>query len=413
MFGLKNTVPRSIASALKHKPVPSWNPKQAFGKDVISVLAVETSADDTCAAVVTSDRRILSNVVIRQDELPLGGIQPYVAIEAHQRNLPTAISRALEEARIRLQDVDGIAFTRGPGMSGCLSVGSNAMKTLASVLKKPMIGVHHMHAHALTPFLTEPADSQPSYPFLSLLLSGGHSLILLALSPREFQILGSSRDEPVGRTFDKVARRIGIPWGDRGLGASLEEYVRKGPPEGYDVSGGYEIPHYATPMLGTFQLAFASYHSATEQFMTARNGEIDEHTRYAVASAFQTAIAKQLGYKVRKALQHCKSKRIPIGHVVAGGGVASNMFLRENLRSSLDEQGLKSVELVYPPPSLCTDNAAMVAWAAMGPLTAGQTDPPETELVPKWSIEDLDTVSDKGPLPKWQEMEPHTVSSLT
>lgn len=233
-------------------------------------------------------------------------------------------------------------------MSGCLSVGSNAMKTLASVLKKPMIGVHHMvrrshspyttlndhrdvcqHAHALTPFLTEPADSQPSYPFLSLLLSGGHSLILLALSPREFQILGSSRDEPVGRTFDKVARRIGIPWGDRGLGASLEEYVRKGPPEGYDVSGGYEIPHYATPMLGTFQLAFASYHSATEQFMTARNGEIDEHTRYAVASAFQTAIAKQLGYKVRKALQHCKSKRIPIGHVVAGGGVASNMFLRE------------------------------------------------------------------------------------
>lgn len=149
------------------------------------------------------------------------------------------------------------------------------------------------------------------------------------MSPREFQILGNTRDEPIGRAYDKVARRIGIPWGERGLGASLEEYVRKGPPEGYDASGGHEIPYFVTPMLGTFQLAFANYHSATEQFMTARNGEIDEHTRYAVASAFQTAIAKQLEYKIRKTLEHCKSKRIPIRHIVASGGVASNLFLRE------------------------------------------------------------------------------------
>lgn len=172
------------------------------------------------------------------------------------------------------------------------------------------------------------------------------------MSPREFQILGSTRDEPVGRTYDKVARRIGIPWGDRGLGASLEEYVRKGPPAGYDESVSHEIPHYATPMLGTFQFAFANYHSATEQFMTVRNGEIDEHTRYAVASAFQTAIAKQLEYKIRKALEHCKSKRISIGHIVASGGVASNMFLRERQVSEYVE---------YPGmPLTCLQSAQVI-----------------------------------------------------
>ncbi|KZT68289.1 peptidase M22, glycoprotease [Daedalea quercina L-15889] len=372
------------------------HPTKLLGKDVITILGVESSADDTCAAVVTSDRRILSNVVLRQDEYhrPLGGIQPYVAIEAHQRHLPGVVEQALQKAGMYIEDVDGIAYTRGPGMPGCLSVGSNAMKTLATALRKPLIGVNHMHAHALTPFLTQPPESRPTYPFLTLLVSGGHTMFVLAKSPRDFEVLAATQDEAIGRTVDKVARLLKIPWGDGGLGASLERYVLAGPPEGYNEQEGYEIPIYSTPMPKSVDLAFGAYHSITERFLRGREDTIDENTRYAVAKSFQRAIVRQLEDKLGLIFRQLKDDRIQIHHLVVSGGVASNSFVRE---------GPTPVKLVFPPVSLCTDNAAMVAWASMDRFLAGESDPGTTELLPKWSIDNLDAPPNRGPLPGWRQ----------
>ncbi|KAH9924445.1 Gcp-like domain-containing protein [Fomitopsis serialis] len=271
-----------------------------------------------------------------------------------------------------LQDVDGIAYTRGPGIGGCLSVGSNAMRTLAAAMKKPLVAVHHMQAHALTPFLTEPIDSLPTYPFLSLLISGGHTLLLLANSPRDFKILATATDEAIGRTIDKVARALQIPWAS-------------GPEE------GYELPLYVTPMPGRLQFAFAAF------------------TPYAVASAFQRAVLRHLEDKLDLALRHCSRERIPIRHLVVSGGVASNIYLGKGgsiiripmspiadapprLFEYLEEQTHfgHPIDLVFPPVSLCTDNAAMIAWASMDRFLSGNTDPYTIDLKAKWSIEDLD-----------------------
>ncbi|TFY61574.1 hypothetical protein EVJ58_g4428 [Rhodofomes roseus] len=382
MFGIKSGAARAVKNAVKSIPTYPQRPQKVF-----TVLGVETSADDSCAAVVTSDRRILSNVVIRQDEYhaPTGGIHTLVAIEAHQRNLPGAVQKALDDAGMSVQDVDGIAYTRGPGMTGCLAVGSNAVKTLAASLKKPLVGVNHMQAHALTPFLTEPADMLPTFPFLSLLVTGGHTLLLLVESPRDFKILATTTDEAIGRAIDKVARLLKLPWGERGLGASLEEYVKKGPPEGFDIEKGYEIPLYSTPMHRRLEFSFAGVHSATEMFLREREGNIDECTRYATAYAFQKATVRQLEDKLKLALRACKQNRVPIRHLVVSGGVACNM-----LSEFLEEQDeYYPIELIYPPVEMCTDNAAMIAWASIDRFLTGDTDPYSTDLVPQWSVEDF------------------------
>ncbi|CCM04372.1 uncharacterized protein FIBRA_06545 [Fibroporia radiculosa] len=374
----------------------------------LTVLAVESSADDTCAAIVTSERQILSNVVLRQDSYheAYGGIHPYVAIEAHQRNMPGAVRRALEEASMSINDVDGIAYTRGPGIGGCLSVGSNAAKTLAAALNKPLVGVHHMQAHALTPFLTTPVDSLPTYPFLTLLVSGGHTLLLLASSPRTFRTLATTLDESIGRAFDKVSRMLSLPWSQHGPGAALEQFCMSGPTSdpveaeseerGARSQAELEAPHIPLPMRGRLAFSYTGLHSTVERFMHARGGIIDEHTRYAIATRFQMAAVGQLEEKLALGLRVCRRKGIDIRHLVVSGGVASNMFLRQRLRACLDGASPDvPISLIFPPPSLCTDNAVMIAWASMQRFLAGDTDDYTIELRSKWSVEDLDNSAPK------------------
>ncbi|KAI0915829.1 hypothetical protein AcV5_003644 [Taiwanofungus camphoratus] len=296
-----------------------------------TVLAIESSADDTCAAVVTSERQILSNVVVRQDSYheSYGGIHPYVAIEAHQRNMPATVRRALTEAKMSVNDVDGIAFTRGPGIGGCLSVGSNAAKTLAAALNKPLVGVHHMRAHALTPFLTAPTDALPTFPFLTLLVSGGHTLLLLATDSRTFRTLATTLDESIGRAFDKVSRMLALPWSAHGPGAALEQFCAARPPPGAHEDGHTSAPHVPLPMRGRLAFSYTGLHSSVERFLHARNGVVDEQTKYALACAFQKAAVAQLEEKLALGLQKCQRQGVEIRHVVVSGGVASNSFLRE------------------------------------------------------------------------------------
>ncbi|GLB37247.1 putative required for the formation of a threonylcarbamoyl group on adenosine at position 37 (t(6)A37) in mitochondrial tRNAs that read codons beginning with adenine [Lyophyllum shimeji] len=351
--------------------------------------AVESSADDTCAAVVTSSRQILSNVVIKQNDLHegYGGIHPMVAIQAHQRNMPIAVKRALREANVDIRkDIDGIAFTRGPGIGGCLSVGSNAAKTLAASLDLPVVGVHHMQAHALTPLLTS-WPNPPKFPFLTLLVSGGHTLLLLAKSLNSFRILATTPDESIGRSFDKVSRMLGLPWTARGPGAALEQFCAQ-PREG-EVP---ELPPYPRPFKGQLAFSYSSLHSYVERYIDSKGGleNIDLPARLALARGFQTAAVAQLEEKVLLAFQWCSENNVQVGDVVVSGGVASNTYLRERLAACLTKLDISNpISLNFPPPALCTDNAVMIAWASMHRFLARDYDDYTIDLLAKWNIDTL------------------------
>jgi N6-L-threonylcarbamoyladenine synthase len=227
-------------------------------------------------------------------------------------------------------------------MPGCLGVGSTAAKTLAAALQKPLVGVHHMvrsspsfrlcktftfnpkQAHALTPVFTS-TPNPPRFPFLTLLVSGGHTLLLLATSITQFRILATTRDESIGRVFDKVARILAIPWSAKGPGASLEEFVAASP-----IRDDLVRPMPQT-MPGILSFSFSGLHSVVDRFVTARGGAdaLDLATKRALASAFQSAAVKQLEDKVALALGWCRKREVGVQHLVVSGGVASNMFLRD------------------------------------------------------------------------------------
>ncbi|KAI1784257.1 peptidase M22 glycoprotease [Ganoderma leucocontextum] len=353
-----------------------------------TVLALESSADDTCAAVVTSGRKVLSNVVVNQQSSleQYGGIHPYVALHAHQRRMASVVQSALTEAGLTMNEIDGIAFTRGPGIPGCLSVCANAARTLAAALNKPLVGVHHMQAHALTPFLTSPPSSCPSYPFLTLLVSGGHTLLLLATAPTAFRILATTADEAIGNAFDKVAKMLRIPYEGRAAGAALERFCAAG-------GEGAEEEMIAMPrtMRGRLAFSYSSLHSVVERFVQAKQGELDQMTKLALARSFQRAAVGQLEEKLVLGMRKCAQEGIGVRSLVVSGGVASNTYLRERLRACLDEESAgEEISLVFPPPSLCTDNAAMIAWASMHRFLAGDTDDYSIETRPRWSLEDLE-----------------------
>ncbi|KAJ3844069.1 Gcp-like domain-containing protein [Lentinula raphanica] len=364
-----------------------------------TVLAFESSADDTCAAVVTSDRQILSNVVIRQSDLvqKWGGINPAAAVLAHQANMPIAARRALTEAKIDMSNVDGIAFTRGPGMGVCLSVALNAAKTLAAVHNKPLIGVHHMQAHALTALLTTPMHQPdgklnpafPRFPYLTLLVSGGHTQIVLAKSINSFRIMATTLDESIGRTIDKVSRLLQIEWGSMSPGSALENFCRQ-PEEGV-------LPEIFVPfnpvMPGRLAFSYSALHSHVDRILDLNGGmeNFSLANRLAVARIFQNAAFGQIEEKLKLALEDCKRHNIEVGHLVIGGGVASNSLLRERLNACLISCSTDSrVEAVFPPIQLCTDNAAMIGWASMHRFLAGEHDDYTINPRSKWSIEDLE-----------------------
>ncbi|KAJ7755697.1 glycoprotease family-domain-containing protein [Mycena maculata] len=362
------------------------------------VLALETSADDTCAAIVDSSRRIWSNVVVNQHYLHegYGGIQPLVAMHAHQRNIPTVVRQALTDANLQMADIDGVAFTRGPGplttlfftafslvpgLPGCLSIGLNAAKTLAAATCKPLVGVHHMQAHALTAHLT--TDPAPEFPFLTLLVSGGHTMIVLATSMHEFRIIANTVDRSIGSTIDRCATLLQIKWPqDLGPGPGLERFCAE------DVPDEAGAPHFQAPTIMRGQLAFSftALHSWVERTINAAGGT--EHVpRRALARAFQNAAFAELETKLLLALKWCETHHHAVRHLVVSGGVASNTLLRQRLKTCVSRTRFMEMKLVFPDPSFCTDNAAMIAWASMHRFLAQDHDQFTIAPLPKWSIE--------------------------
>ncbi|KDN40161.1 peptidase M22, glycoprotease [Tilletiaria anomala UBC 951] len=364
------------------------------------------------AAISQARPRLLSNVVLRQDHSATGGIHPYHAAIWHGSNVPQAVGQALQIAAgpshgwgassilmptkymdgqsLSPKDIDAIAVTRGPGMMASLSNGMVAAKTLASVWNKPLIYVHHMAAHALTPFFTE--ESPPAFPFLTLLVSGGHTMLVLAESVQKYQILATTSDDSIGDAFDKAARDMGIPWGGNTAhsnpGAALEAFAAAA-----DITTVQELKEHlrkqkniALPSAMRGQLAFS--YSGLKATVTRAVQALpsDVKTRRALAHLFQEAAVAQISEKLRLVLQ--RTLDLPIKDVVCSGGVASNSFLRQHLRDTLDAAGKEGTRLLFPPLEFCTDNAAMIAHTGLL-FYEQRTHDLSIQPVAKWNLEDL------------------------
>ncbi|KAG0290462.1 hypothetical protein BGZ98_003470, partial [Dissophora globulifera] len=385
---------------------------------------IETSCDDTCAAVVTSDRQILSEVVRTQHHLhePLGGIVPKLAHHAHMRNLPEVVREAIQNAglgELGVQAIDLVAVTRGPGLAHCLGVGLNAGKTLAAALNKPLVGVHHMEAHALTARLTTlnplgDSHPYPLFPFLTLLVSGGHTLLLLAHSVDRYTTLANTLDDSIGEAFDKVARELDLPWlpgRAGGPGASLEEFATKSQnPSRY--LGRLPIPMSLRSNKHEMKFSFAGLKSAVFRIVEQEKaldlgGEMSLEKKRDLAAAFQYCAVTHLCQKVEQGLKECQRKDLDITSLVISGGVGRNAVLRSMMKdvcSRLESESIKSagkqlarsspkipqaVQVICPPPKLCTDNAVMIAWTGIERYRLGLTDPYDIDIVPKWPLDML------------------------
>ncbi|KAK0218398.1 Gcp-like domain-containing protein [Armillaria nabsnona] len=288
----------------------------------------------------------------------------------HQANMPVAAKRALAEANLDISGIDGIAFTRGPGMGICLSVACNTAKTLAAVTGKPLVGVHHMQAHALTPLLTSWPDI-PTFPFLSLLISGGHTLLLLANSVDSFRVLTTTRDESIGRTFDKVTRELGLGW----AGPSLEKFCN----QDIENKTPQDFTPFSNAMPGEMGFSYLGYYSQVERFVHRRGSveNVAPEEKVAVARAFQVAAVDHLESKLMLGIKQCFRDNIPINmsSSVVGLRVIRIYELGKPLTQMLSNPPVNGrLTLQYPPPSLCTDDAVMVAWASIERFLASDHD---------------------------------------
>lgn len=307
------------------------------------ILAIETSCDETAAALV-EDGRVLSSAIFTQIDIHrlYGGVVPEIASRNHIIKISEIVDRALKEAGKSLKDVDKIAVTKGPGLVGALLVGLNYAKSLAYGLSIPLVGVNHLRAHMLSPLITN-SDLKP--PFLSLLVSGGHTYIAHCRDYNDIEILGRTRDDAAGEAFDKVARTLGLPYPG---GPMIDEVSKKG--------DGAKV-HFPRAFLeeGSYDFSFSGLKSSVLQYINTETQRGREIQIADVAASFQESIIDVL---VTKALDACE--RLSLDKLVVSGGVAANSRLRERL----EEAAGGRVRLYYPELKYCGDNAAMIGFAA-------------------------------------------------
>jgi N6-L-threonylcarbamoyladenine synthase len=308
-------------------------------------LGIETSCDDTCAAVVDSAGRILSNVISSQARFHdrYGGVVPEVASRHHLELINAVVEDALREAGTELDDLSVIAATSGPGLIGALLIGLSTAKALAAAGQTPFVAVDHLHGHVAANFL-EPDPVAP--PFLCLIASGGHTLLALVDRPGEYRLIGETRDDAAGEALDKAARMLGLGYPG---GAALEQLARNGDPRAFAFPVG---------MRGRSSLdfSFSGLKTAFVYKVKEVGAKALEDHKADLAASFQRAVMLALVTKLEQALDEND-----VGRVAIGGGVAANSELRRRIVALCEQRGL---ELKVPPPELCTDNAAMIASAA-------------------------------------------------
>jgi len=295
-----------------------------------------------------------------------GGVVPELASRDHVKKTIPLIKTVLKTAHLKIKDMDGIAYTAGPGLVGALMVGATIARSLAFGLNVPAVGVHHMEGHLLAPMLEERA---PVYPFIALLVSGGHTQLVKVARMGSYEVIGDTLDDAVGEAFDKTAKLLGLSYPG---GAALATLAEKGTP------GRFKFPK---PMTDRKGLDFSFSGLKTFAANTVSKENMDEQTRADIAYAFQEAVVETLIIKCRRALHTTQW-----GRLVVAGGVGANHLLRKRLQELMEEE---VGEVFFPRPEFCTDNGAMIAYVGCQRLLAGQTNDLGIKVYPRWPLEDL------------------------
>ena len=335
------------------------------------ILGIETSCYETGIAVYDDAQGLLSHELYSQVKLhaDYGGVVPELASRDHVRKIVPLIEKAMADANTSPQDLDGVAFTQGPGLVGALLVGSSVGRSLAYAWNVPAVGVHHMEGHLLAPMLETQA---PGFPFVALLVSGGHSMLVKVEGIGQYELLGESIDDAAGEAFDKTAKLLGLDYPGGPLLAKLAE---KGEP------GHYKFPR---PMTDRPGLDFSFSGLKTFAANTIRDSDGSEQSQANIAFAFQEAVIDTLIIKCKRALKQTGMKTL-----VIAGGVSANTMLREKMTSLMQDMG---GEVFYPSLAYCTDNGAMIAYAGMQRLKAGETLPLSSKAKPRWPLDELTAI---------------------
>ena len=347
--------------------------------DYITVLGIESSCDETAVSIVRlkdkKDGEILSNIVFSQidEHLPYGGVVPEIASRSHVESLGPLIDRALNEASLKLSNIDGIAATAGPGLVGGLIVGLTTAKGISLGANIPLVGVNHLEGHALTPLLT----NKISFPYILLLISGGHTQLILVKDLGEYIQLGTTLDDAVGEAFDKAAKFLDLGYPG---GPALEKISKEGSKNRFN---------FPRPLLKSHDCNFSFSGLKTSLIREVKEIEpLTQNDLADLASSYQQAIIDCLKAKSDRAISMAKDKYkdLDINYFVASGGVASNKAIGESLNELAVENNM---EFVAPPIKFCTDNAAMIAWAGGLRLLSGQKDNLEISVKSRWPLSEM------------------------
>lgn len=343
---------------------------------MVTVLGIETSCDETAAAVVTGDRAILCNVIHSQiaAHQPYGGVVPEIAARAHLDHLDGIIRQALADAGLTLSGIDAVAATGGPGLIGGVIVGVMAAKAIAAATGKPFVAVNHLEAHALTARLTAPAGEPLDFPYLLLLVSGGHCQLLSVEGVGRYRRLGATIDDAAGEAFDKAAQMLGLGFPG---GPAVERAAADGDPRRLD------LPR---PMKGRpgADFSFSGLKTALRQAIAELPHPVPEQLTRDYAASFQMAVTEALVDRTDRAIAMFRQRHPEADRLVVAGGVAANRTIRSALSTLAERRGMR---LSVPPIGLCTDNAAMVAWAGIERLRTGEPDGLDFAPRPRWPLD--------------------------
>lgn len=342
------------------------------------ILGIESSCDETAVAIVAEDRRILAHQVLSQREhVQYGGVVPEVAARAHLEHMDHLVEAALDEAKITLDDLSAVAVTAGPGLIGGVLVGVMTAKAIAQVRGLPLVAVNHLEGHALTVRLT---DENVAFPYLLLLVSGGHCQFLIAKDVGDYTRLGTTIDDAVGEAFDKTAKLLGLGW----PGGPAIEKLAASCTDVKSARARYPLPR---PMVGKpgCDFSFSGLKTAVRRVIEGfPAGDIPHSAAADLCASFQETVADVLRDRMNNALESYLALAPASPALVVAGGVAANKRLRSVLESAAAAKGLR---FIAPPLALCTDNAAMIAWAGMERLQRGLTDDIDFPVRARWPLD--------------------------
>lgn len=338
---------------------------------VMRVLGIETSCDETGIAIYDSEAGLLANQLYSQVKLhaDYGGVVPELASRDHVRKTIPLIQEALKEAGLAAKDIDGVAYTAGPGLVGALLVGATIGRSLAFAWGVPAVPVHHMEGHLLAPMLE---DNPPDFPFVALLVSGGHTQLISVTGIGKYELLGESIDDAAGEAFDKTAKLLGL---DYPGGPMLSKMAQQGN------AGRFTFPRPMTDRPG-LDFSFSGLKTFAANTVRANDDSLQTHAD--IARAFEDAVVDTLAIKCKRALDQTGFKRL-----VMAGGVSANRTLRTRLGEMMKKRG---GEVFYARPEFCTDNGAMIAYAGMVRLQTGATQDLSVSVRPRWPLAELPPV---------------------